>query len=274
MATGAASSINGKNKTIQWAINAQGNALAFLDRKAANDVIRGAMNLVAGDWVQTFLPKRFTDYVDRDPFPYPGHRLGFFINKARRMGVLKQLIDSLPMTKGWDPWGPDKPDLLLIIEWKRQHPGKYNRIGSGPGLISDMRRNAKDQISKIIDEMWGKGIFQPLVESGLLRKTVMQGVKFRSTVTANSQKLYITMPIPLRSNQEKGKGGISPTVGAVLRTVPHWEISWFAKKLERAMAATLMNKHLLRQDARGMVTALSRNTASADSRSSNSTVGR
>ncbi len=269
----------GKSRTIRWAIEAHGNALAFLDKSAANEVVRNSMELSGADWGAVFFPKRFGDYVDRPPFPYPSHRLGFFLGKARRMGVLKQIIGRLSVTKGWDPWSTDKPPFSLIVEWKKLNPGKYNlrdRVFSS-GLIGDMRRNAKRAVMEVIDEMWGDGKFVPLIESGALKKTAMAGIKYKATATSGTQTLRISTPIPYRDSQrdsESKKGGISPTVGAVLKTMPEWEVDWFAKKMGEHIADILNSEHGLSQNARGMVTQGERSGNQSGQRASTQAQGR
>ena len=268
-------SFSGKAGTISWALHTKGNALAFLDKKPMNDAVRLSMVRAGQDWGATFLPKRFSHYVDRHPFPYPAHRLGFFFQKAKRMGIVAGIINRLSTTKGWDPWSSNRPPLQLIIEWKKMNPNKYRNQGQyGTGLIADMRRNAKRMVMEIIDEMWGDGKFIPLVETGLVKQSVLSGVKYRATATANNQTLRISMPMPLRPGQTSGKGGTSATVGAVLRTMPHWEVAWYAKKLSRHLGDVLMSRHGLSQNARGMVTQGARPGAQADQRATAQSPGR
>lgn len=241
----------GQRGPVHWAIKGQGPALDFLTDRNRNALIARAMEASGKQWGDVFLPKRFTDYVDRAPFPYPRHRDGFYVSKARRMGILAPVFQRL--FGGWDPWSSDKPKLPLIIEWKKLNPGKYNGYDATSRLFNDLRNNCKRRVTEIVLERLSE--FMPLVESGLLRKTVLSRVAYRATATSNKQTLRITMPRPTYPAQrEKGKFGSSPTVGNVLGTLPHWEVTWFAKKLSANLASALAGRGLSVDLRTGVVT--------------------
>lgn len=245
--------VQGTNGPIKWAIVAQGPALELFSASDRNEMVRAALEVAGKQWGAAFLDKRFTHYVDRSPFPYPRHRDGFYLNKARRMGILVPIFKRLFM--GWDPWSSDKPPLALIADWKKKNPGKYRFSVTGlqGGLISDLRANSKRMIFEIVREMNGDDKFLPLVESGSARKSVLTTVSYTATATAKRQKLRIAMPLGLRPGQVAGKGGTSKTVVEVLQTMPGWELRWLGKKFSENLALRLSNRGYT-VDARGMVT--------------------
>ncbi len=227
---------SGQGGPIRWALDAQGPALDFLKDGNRKALVYYSLKAAGFDWGKVFLPKRFTDYVERRPFPYPRHRPGFFLNKARRMGIVKGIIDRLSITKGWDPWSTDKPPLPLIIEWKKLNPGKYVRSSdSSGGLIGDMRRNAKRGIMEIIDEMYGDGKLIPLVESGTARKTATAGFTVRATVGGNKQRINVKIPLG---------HVVNVTVSNVIKTAPSWEVQWIANRFKQHMIDRLNRKGL------------------------------
>jgi len=243
----------GTNGPIRWAVEMQGPALALFPRSTQNEMVRGALEVAGKQWGAVFLPKRFSHYVDRSPFPYPRHRDGFYLNKARRMGILQPIFQKLFM--GWDPWSANRPPDALITDWKRKNPSKYrfSITGSYSGLIADLRANSKRMIFEIVRDMNGDDKFLPLVESGSARKSVLTNVSYRATATAKRQKLRISMPLGLRPGQEAGKGGTSKTVTEVLQTMPGWEVRWLGKKFAENLTLRLANRGYS-VDARGMVT--------------------
>lgn len=228
---------HGGNGTIKWQIDYYGPALDYLTDKNRNALLRDAFNAVGKQWISLFLPKRFSDYVDRSPFPYPRHRLGFYFAKAKRMGIVRDIIKRLPTTKGWDPWSTEKPPLPLIIEWKKLNPGKYNLRNTlfNSGLIGDMRRNAKRMVFEIIEEMSMDGKFIPLVEKGIARGFAKEGAKARSTVTSGNTVLRISVPFG---------HPVNPTVSDVVKTVPTWEIKWIAQQFGENIKKQLLGKGL------------------------------
>lgn len=237
--------LSGKKGTIRWAIEANGGPLGMLDRATANNVVRGALMTAARAWIGAFLPKRFTDYVDSPPFPYPRHRDGFYINKARRMGLMQGVFDRF--LSGWDPWSTDKPPLKLIEGWKKQNPGKYkfSITGGYSGLFADLRRWGKQLAANMVLQMLDKLL--PLVESGLLRKTAIGGARASATATSTRQTITIALPMPVYPRQlETKKFGHNPVVRQVLVTLPTWEVAFISKIVQRSIASTLSRKHGLR----------------------------
>lgn len=242
----------GTNGPISWAIKAHGPLLEIFGRSERNAMVSGALEVAGKKWGAAFLAKRFTDYVERSPFNYPRHRAGFFLNKARRMGILSPIFRRLFM--GWDPWSTNKPPFPLIQDWKAKNPAKYKFTGVyGSGLIADLRANAKRMTMEIVDEKYSDGAFLPLVESGSLRRSVLSGVSYRATASSKRQKLRISMPLGLRSGQTAGKGGTNNTVVEILRTVPGWELRFIGKNFGDNLALRLANRGYT-QDARGMIT--------------------
>lgn len=234
----------GQGGPIRWALDYQGAALDFLTDKNRKELIQFSMKAAGVDWAKVFLPKRFTGYVERHPFPYKGHRLGFYFNKAKRMGIVKGIINRLSVTKGWDPWEPGMPPWALIMEWKKLNPGKYDKRKSETSLVGDMRRNAKRSVMEVIDEMLSDGKFLPLVEKGIALSTALGGFKVRATATNARQTIKIAVPFGHPTNA---------MVGATVRTLPTWEIIWIAKKLGEHLKARL-NAKGLSTGAGGVVT--------------------
>lgn len=227
--------IAGRAGPIRWAIEAKGPALDLLLDKNRKELVGQSLRQACFAWGKVFLPKRFSHYVERRPFPYPRHRLGFFLGKARRMGIVKAIIQRLSTTRGWDPWKPDRPPFQLIIEWKKMHPGKYQAGPNETNLICDMRKNAKRMVMEIIEEMWEDGKFIPLVESGTARAKATMGFKIRTVVNNTKQEATIRIPFghPTAS-----------TVGATVRTLPTWEVAWIAKRLDEQLEARLNQRGL------------------------------
>ncbi len=226
---------SGQGGPIKWALDFQGPALDLLVDKNRNELVRTSFANTGKAWNKIFLPKRFGHYVDRPPFPYPRHRLGFFLGKARRMGILRGIIARLTVTKGWDPWSTDKPPFALIQEWKKLNPGKYKERHSGSGLIADMRRNAKRAVMEVIDEMWSDGKFLPLVQSGVARAFANEGAKARATATTSKTVLKISVPFG---------HPVAESVGSTVRTIPPWEVQWLAQQFAKNMIAQLKGKGL------------------------------
>ncbi len=230
---------SGKGGPIRWALDAQGPALAFLKDSNRKLLIGYSLKATGFDWGKAFLPKRFDFYVERRPFPYPRHRPGFFLNKARRMGVVKGIVSRLSITRGWDPWSTDKPPFALIVEWKKLNPTKYKNRGdygaSQTGLISDMRANAKRAVMEVIDEMNSDGKFIPLVESGTARKTAIAGFSVRATVGSDKQRIQVKVPLGHVSNI---------TVSNVIKTAPSWEVTWMAKRFKQHLVDRLGKRGL------------------------------
>lgn len=249
--------------TVRWAIQAQDAALDFLLPKNRNEVIRQSMVGAGEAWIAMFLPKRFSDYVDRAPFPYPSHRLGFYLGKAKRMGIVKGICERLLM--GWDPWSSSMPPATLITQWKAQHPGKYKRAFAvlSTGLVADLRANSKRRVMEVIDEMWGDGKFVPLVESGRARGVATSGARASATATATRQTLRIAVPF--------GRA-LNGTVGAVVRTVPKWEVASIAKNVGRGIADRLAKRGLSVNQRTGVVT--TRTAPVAQARGSDTAVPR
>lgn len=212
----------GQGGPIRWALDYQGAALDFLTDKNRKELVQFSLKGAGFDWAKTFLPKRFTHYVERHPFPYKGHRLGFYFNKAKRMGIVKGIINRLSSTKGWDPWEPGMPPWALIMEWKRMNPGKYNTRGQESGLVADMRRNAKRMVMEVIEEMFSDGKFLPLVEKGIARAKALGYFRVRASVAANRPQIKIAVPFGHPTNA---------IVGGTVRTLPTWEIAWIGKRL-------------------------------------------
>jgi hypothetical protein len=230
---------SGQGGPLRWALDFQGPALDFLLEKNRKELVGFSLKAAGFDWGKVFLPKRFSHYVERHPFPYPRHRLGFYYNKARRMGIVAGIIKRLTVTKGWDPWSTDKPPFSLIMEWKAMNPEKYKNRGdygaSQTGLITDMRANAKRSVMEVIDEMWGDGVFVPLVEKGVARKTATSGFKVRATVGKNKQRIQIKIPFGHPTNR---------VVGNTVRTAPAWEVNWIAKRFTKHMVDRLSKRGL------------------------------
>lgn len=228
-------SADGVQGTIRWAINASSGPLALLDpsKRQRNSLVRNALLTGGNAWRGAFLPRRFSDYVDRSPFPYPSHRLGFFVNKLRRMGILNGILQRV--FHGWDPWSANKPPIALMEDWKRRHPGKYKRsiTGQYSGLIADIRANAKRMVREIAEELWSDGKILPLVESGKLRETALAGARTTATATASRATIYIRVPFP---------GPRNPVVGRVIKTLPRWEVEFIARVVQRALARSLQRR--------------------------------
>ena len=250
----------GQGGPLRWALEAQEGALDFLLDKNRKEMIGHSLKAAGFAWGKVFLPQRFSHYVDRRPFPYPRHRLGFFLNKAKRMGIVKTIISRLSTTRGWDPWSSEKPPFSLIMEWKKLNPDKYKNRGdygaSQTGLIADMRQNAKRSVMEVLDEMWGDGKFIPLVESGTARSTAMNGFKVRATVGPNKQRIEIKIPFG---------HPINATVGKTVRTVPEWEVKWVAKQFSKNLIERL-NKKGLSVGSGGVVTTRDRAASSTAER--------
>lgn len=255
-----------KNGSLRSVVTAQGPALEFLMQRTRNTMIRTAIQFAGNDWGNVFLPQRFGFYVERHPFNYPRHAPGFFVGKARRMGLLKQVLARL--TFSWDPWSSNKPPLSLVMAFKKKHPGKYtsSRTGNYTGLFMDLRADSKRRVREVVDEMESDNKFIPMVETGLTARTVPQRFRTRATATANNAKLFLIMPLSLRpaqggrAAQTAGKGGISATVTRILRTLPTWEVTWLAKQFKTHLVGQLAGRGLS-VNASGMVTSRSLPTA-------------
>lgn len=222
----------GAGGTIRWAISSQEPALHLFRRSEQNRMIRVALRLAGRRWTRAFLPQRFTDYVEQKPFPYGKKPVGFLVNKARRMGMLQPIFQRL--FNGWDPWSSTKPGLALIEKWKQLNPGKYRRsiTGAATGLIADLRKNAKRQVREVIADLNEDGAFQPLVQSGDLRKTALKA-RARATATANKAQIKIAVPFP---------GPRNPRVGDTIRTMPRWEVAWVANQAKAALVRALHSR--------------------------------
>lgn len=262
---------------IRRVLLAQGPAFEFLTTRTRNIMVRTALQFAGNDWGNVWLPQRFGFYVERSPFNYPRHAPGFFVGKARRMGLLKQILARL--TFGWDPWSSNKPPLELVQYFKKKHPGKYksSKTGNYTGFFADLRADSKRRVKEVVDEMEGDNKFVPLVETGFTAKTVPQRFRTKASVTANNSKLFLIMPLSLRpaqgnrAAQTTGKGGISATVTNVLRTMPHWEVTWLAKQFKAHLINQLAGRGLS-VSASGGVT--SRALPTAQGRASTAAAGR
>lgn len=82
------------------------------------------------------------------------------------------------------------------------------------------------------------GPADPLVYLGILREAAVKRSTVTATATANKAGIQIHIPIPPHGNG-KGKYGISPIVGAVLRSIMPWEIERVGEVVEKALVAGL-----------------------------------
>lgn len=230
MASKTFTSPGAQSYSLRGVVSAYGGALALFDPKARNDIVRAAAMAGGEAWKAAFLPKRFGFYVERKPFPYPGHRLGFFIKKARRMGWLKGLFAR--HFGGWDPWSTETPPQDKVREFRDRFPGKYkfSRTGMNSGLYADFRANAKRMVREVVEEWESDNKFLPLIESGELRKVAVAGA--RSTATAKGGAAFIRVKVPF-------PGGRNPRVAAVIRTIPQWEVVYVVKAMARDLAKRL-----------------------------------
>lgn len=213
--------------TIRWAIESNRGNMDLLTQSTQNAIIREALTQAGQGWIAAFLPKRFGDYVSHPPFPYDiPRRDGFYLNKARRMGLLAPVCQRL--FNGWDPWSSNRPGPALIETWKRQHPGKYKRsiTGQYSGLIADLRRSAKAMVMQQVNQWFRDNVFVELVESGALQAS-SQNARATATATSSRQQIRIAVPFP---------GPRNPRVGDTIRTIPRWEVAYIARVVKASIA--------------------------------------
>lgn len=220
--------------------------MRWLDAKSRNTLIRSAFEGAGVAWISAFLPKRFTDYVRRQPFNYPKHGAGWLAKKLRS-ATKGDLYTAWQKTKardfmGWDPFADGaigKVPGLLLDMWIRDHPGMYKyrrlsryiQIGEGNKVRADIMRWAKKRSYEIASNLSADGIMLPLVMDGTTREAALGGARSQATVTTKKARLTITIPrghaIPQRYSD-------------IISMLPEWEFNYirqhFAANLKAAIS--------------------------------------
>lgn len=258
----------GRPGTLRSALYAHGGTLALFSLHAQNTMKRAAMNAGGDAWRAAFLPKRFSSYVERRPFPYPRHNIGFYLAKARRMGLLKVIFQRF--LGGWDPWGNERIPDDRFMAWLKHERAAGNfgksRTGEFKTARSEFRQWAKRLVRNQIAEMRDKKVFEPLIESGGLAISAIINSRTVATSTAKRTILRIKIPFP---------GPRNPRVAEVIKTLPRWEVAYIAKHAGIAMrhwlnAGTASSVQLNRRGQRTLTGAASRVSFSAPSRTGTS----
>jgi len=213
--------------TIKWALDIQGPALDLFGRlagrSAANGLIRDSLISAGTRWIAGFLPKRFSNYVERSPFSY---RLRSPLQKFRALGLLKPIFDREFF--GWDPWSPANPPKQWIAIYAR---GRTSRTGMFSGIKREARRNAKRITREIVDDQSAKIV--PLVQTGLAQRAALTGAQARATATASRKVLRIAVPLGAARNEKVGK---------IIRTIPPHEVAAIARWVEQSVVARLSGR--------------------------------
>jgi hypothetical protein len=226
---------------------APGNARSMvqMSKKQMNDLMRNAMMHAAYRWRETFLPLRFTNYIQRAPFKYLGPQghtkmlasLGVDSNGNPRPGVGgKGEITKITRAMfdreffGWNPWSDQKIPAQLIAKFRAMHPGKYtwSITGAFGGMRADLRKWAKSRVKDMGRNLKADGVMKPLVLTGDSRAAAMTG-QIVARVTASKVRAEITAP---------AGGPRGSSYWRMIKTIPHYENAFFAKEMRNYLTRT------------------------------------
>lgn len=230
---------------IRAQLVAKDGEMILFSRAERNAIVRAALFDGGEAWRAAFLPKRFTKYVEREPFCYGKRTAGFFAKKLReadgKSGVLSTIFTRICISRffGWNPWDANQriPDAL-IRKWKAENPGMYrNKRGlsvlsktESKRMYADIRRWAKGVVREYAKNLDADGIILPLVLTGALRKLATGSSRTVPVSTASKQQIKLVIPVADRQ---------ADTVNRVLRTLPEWEIAYIAKKVGETLGIIL-----------------------------------
>lgn len=240
-----ATRVGGRPGNLRSGIIANEKALFFLKKSVRNRFVRGALVHAGDRWIGGFLPKRFTDYVKRQPFGYREMGRKGTVQKLRRMGLMQDIFNQY--LSGWDPWGTTgKFPQARFIAWLKyeQRSGffLFTRSGKWNGARAEFRRWAKRLVEGKVAGLKAK--LTPLIQSGRLRDTALAGATARATVTGKRETLTVTIPRPV--DVQTGADGRqkiivrgSDIVLRCLTMVPSWENSFVAAQFKDALTESL-----------------------------------
>jgi hypothetical protein len=218
-----------RESPIRTTLIANEKALKLFSARERNAVLKAGGEAMGYRWIDEWLFKRFTKYMERSPFNY---RQGNYYRHFRLLAAagamsLRELLGPV----FWDPWDFESPipDRVMQMYWNELRSKKKQHSRSGFNRwISSFRGKLKRELRQRIrtaarrHEKTGN----PFVEFGTARATATS--RARTKAVAPGGRLRADIRIPFGHP-------IAPNASRMFKTIPRWEIADLAKALDKVL---------------------------------------